>query len=211
MPRTTRRRNPRARAEKGIVTIPARKGIAVLVKKGQKVKVVNTHGYQIVDTWAFNSRDLSECMSMEHSRVAINKLVPKPGDSMVTNKRRPILKMIEDTTPGVHDTLVASCDRYRYKQLGAKGFHDSCTDNLWNAMRAIGRKPNETPCPFNLFQNTPFVPGKGIAFKRAVSKRGQYVLFRAEMDCIVCFSACPMDILPVNSGAPTEAHFQILN
>ena len=34
-------------------TIPARRGKAALVKQGQHVKVINTHGQQVVDTWAF--------------------------------------------------------------------------------------------------------------------------------------------------------------
>jgi hypothetical protein len=36
---------------------------------------------------------------------------------------------------------------------------------------------------------------------------------RAEMNCIVAFSACPQDMLPVNGLAmcPTEAHFEVLD
>ena len=119
-------------------TIPARKGLALRVRKGQRYKVVNTHGTQIVDHWAFNAADVKEFMSMEHCRVAIDKLTPVVGDAMVTNKRRPIITLVEDTSPGVHDTLVAACDIYRYQQLGAKEHHDNCTENLWDAMRAIG-------------------------------------------------------------------------
>jgi len=38
------------------------------------------------------------------------------------------------------------------------------------------------------------------------------VSLRAEIDCIVAFSACPQDMLPVNGLAmrPTEAHFEVL-
>ena len=49
-------------------TIPARRGKAVRIKKGQSVKVVNTHGNQVVDFWAFNAGDLREYMGMEHCR-----------------------------------------------------------------------------------------------------------------------------------------------
>jgi uncharacterized protein YcgI (DUF1989 family) len=30
------------------------------------------------------------------------------------------------------------------------------------------------------------------------------------MDAVVVFSACPQDMLPVNSGRPTEAHVELL-
>ena len=89
-----------------IVEIPARKGKAARMRKGQIVKIINTRGQQVVDTWAFSAEDLSELMSMEHSRVSI-------GGIFVTNKRRPILTVVEDTSGGIHDTLVAACDRYR--------------------------------------------------------------------------------------------------
>src|SRR5437763_6497005 len=97
--------------------IPARRGKAVRLRKGQTVKVINTKGQQVVDTWAFNAEDLGELMSMEHSRVSSGGIIPKTGSVFVTNKRRPILTMVEDTSGGIHDTLIAACDRYRYELL----------------------------------------------------------------------------------------------
>jgi len=44
----------------------------------------------------------------------------------------------------------------------------------------------------------------------AASKAGQYISLRAEMDLVVVFSACPQDILDINCGKPTDAHFEIL-
>ena len=38
--------------------IPARQGRAVRLAKGQRIKLINTHGSQVVDTWAFNAADL---------------------------------------------------------------------------------------------------------------------------------------------------------
>ena len=85
--------------------VPARQGRAVSLKAGQSIRIVNTHGHQVVDTWAFNAQDLNEFLSMEHMRAAIDRVRPKPGDKLVTNKRRPILTLVEDTSPGAHDTL----------------------------------------------------------------------------------------------------------
>ena len=47
-------------------TIPARQAKAVLVKKRQHVRVINTHGTQVVDCWAVNADNMTEFMSMEH-------------------------------------------------------------------------------------------------------------------------------------------------
>ena len=118
-----------------MVEIPARKGKAAHLRRGQIVKVINTAGQQVVDTWAFNTADLREFMSMEHSRVAIGHILPAVGDALVTNRRRPILTLVEDTSGGIHDTLFAACDRWRYELLGCEGHHDNCTDNLADRAR----------------------------------------------------------------------------
>ena len=196
-----------------VVEIPARKGKAVRVRKGQRVKVINTKGQQVVDTWAFNADDLREFMSMEHSRAAMGHILPKVGDALVTNKRRPILTLVEDTSGGIHDTLLAACDRYRYELLGAKGHHDNCTDNLAAGMQALGLTAPETPSPLNLFMNIPVLAGNKLDFVPPVSTPGSYVVLRAEMDCVVAFSACPQDMIPINGAnmTPTEAHFEVLD
>ncbi len=196
----------------GTVEIPARKGKATRLHRGQTIKVINTRGQQVVDTWAFNASDVKEFMSMEHTRVAIGGIIPKVGDALVTNKRRPILTLVEDTSGGIHDTLFAACDRYRYELLGCKEYHDNCTDNLVAGLREIGITPPETPAPLNLFMNIPVIDGIKTDVRAPVSTPGSYVSLRAEMDCIVAFSACPQDILPINGTAkrPTEAHFQVM-
>jgi uncharacterized protein YcgI (DUF1989 family) len=197
-------------AKRELIAIPARHGKAAFVKKGQRIKVINTHGTQVVDTWAFNANNLREFMSMEHLRVWVGHYRAKAGDSLITNVRRPILKWLEDTSPGVHDTMMAACDRYRYQLLGCKTYHRNCNDNMWEAMIEAGYHPSETPSPLNLWQNTPVEPDGTISQRPTASKRGDYVVFRAEMDAVVCFSACPQDILPINSNNPKSAHFQVI-
>ena len=57
-----------------LVTIPARGGKAAFLEAGQRIRVINTHGQQVVDTWAFNRADLEEFMSMEHSRTFLSRI-----------------------------------------------------------------------------------------------------------------------------------------
>ncbi|WP_395543624.1 DUF1989 domain-containing protein [Neotabrizicola sp. sgz301269] len=181
-----------------ILEIPARQGRAVRVSKGQHLRVINTHGSQVGDFWAFSEADPGEHLSMEHMRPDLRKLTPQPGDAMVTNRRRAILTLLEDTSPGVHDTLIASCDIHRYHKLGHQGYHDNCTDNLRMALSAIGILLPEIPCPLNLWMNTPPRESGDILWLPPVSRPGDQVTFRAEMDLIAVISACPMDLLPIN-------------
>jgi hypothetical protein len=152
-------------------------------------------------------------MSMEHSRVAIGRIIPAVGDALVSNRRRPILTLIEDTSGGIHDTLFAACDRWRYETLGCREHHDNCTDNLAAALAEIGLEPPETPAPLNLFMNIPVIEENRVEIRPPVSTPGSYVTLRVELDCILAFSACPQDIVPINGLAlrPTEAHFEVLD
>ncbi len=192
-------------------TIPARRGAAARVRRGQTVRVVNTHGDQVVDTWAFNAADMAEHLSMEHTRPGILKVIPRVGDALLTNRRRPILTVVDDTSGGVHDMLMAACDRWRYEGLGCTEYHDNCTDNLHAALQVLGCDVAETPSPLNLFMNIPVQADGTLSFDAPVSVRGGHVRLRAEMDLVIAFSACPQDILPINGvgHAPTEAHFGV--
>jgi len=191
--------------------IPARKGVAARVRQGEVITVINTHGTQVVDTWAFCADDVSEFMSMEHSRGAMLKVNPRNGDTLLSNRRRPMLTLVQDTSGGVHDTLIAACDRYRYELLGHVGHHDNCTDNLAAALAALGLTPPETPSPLNLFMNIPIATDGSVSFQAPVSTPGSHVSMRAERDLVVAFSACPQDLVPVNGEncVPTDAHYRI--
>jgi uncharacterized protein len=149
---------------------------------------------------------------MEHSRAGMKRLSPRVGDQMLTNKRRPILTLVEDTWGGPHDTLMAACDVYRYQGLGCEGHHDNCTENLAEALRQFGATATKTPCPLNLFMNVPWGAHGDLSFETPTTKPGDHVILRAEMDCIVVFSACPQDMIPINGAAciPKDAQFEIL-
>lgn len=165
---------------------------------------------------------------MSHSRGASLHLSPLVGDILVTNARAPLLKLVEDTTPGVHDTLIAACDAERYRQLGAPG-HANCADNFFNAIKPWGierKVPFQTPPdPLNLFMNIPVLArgagsqggghdknptaGGEIKFEAPLTEKGQFVVFEALDDAVVVMSACPQDLVNVNNGQPTEAHFEV--
>ena len=185
--------------------------MAARVGKGQRIKVINTHGAQVVDTWAFSAADATEWMSMEASRAWFMKLRAALGDTFLTNQRRPILSLVEDTSGGAHDTLMAACDAPRYRLLGVEGHHDNCRDNLHAGLAALGVKVPATPSPLNLFMNIPWSAEGALAWAEPVSTPGSYVVLRAEMDLVIAFSACPQDVLPINgrTGHTTEAHVSI--
>ena len=198
-----------------LVRIPPGHGKAARLETGDRVRLVNTHGTQVVDGWAFNAYDLREFMSMEASRAWNRRINMAVGDVFVTNQRRAILTFLEDTSPGVHDTLMSACDRYRYQVLGCEGYHRNCQDNLVEGLMELGVTPPFTVSgSWNVFMNIPVGEDRNsLEFCPTVSRPGDYVSLRAEMDCFVVFSSCPQDVLPINGEGgqpPREAHFEVL-
>jgi len=191
--------------------VPARHGRAVKVLAGETIRIINTYGTQVCDMWVFKLDDLSEYFSIEHTRGEISRLNPEQGDALQTTRRRPILEFSTDTSPGIHDTLIAACNQERYKKLGVDGYHDNCTDNLRQALLAIGLRTREIPQPLNLWMNIPVAGNKTVSFEPTVSKAGDYVEFKAAMDCVVVMSACPQDLVAVNSMKPMDVHFIVQN
>lgn len=195
----------------GMQTIPARRGRAVRLGAGQAIEIVNTHGHQVVDTWVFNADDMREYSSNEHMRPTLGTIFPGKGDALVSNRRRAIMQIEEDTSPGRHDTVIAACDNYRYGLLGCTEYHDNCTDNLHAALAQIGLKSDETPSPLNLWMNIPIADDGRITWGEPLSRPGDRVVLRALLDCVVVMSACPQDILPINGMNPVEAHYRVLD
>ena len=60
--------------------------------------------------------------------------------------------------------------------------------------------------------NIPWDNKGALTLEAPVSKPGDYVVFRAEMNAVIAFSACPQDILPINGELrePVEAHFEVV-
>lgn len=57
----------------------AREGIAVPLRAGEALRITNLEGGQVVDTWVLAQSDPGEYVSMEHTRVALGRLIPVPA------------------------------------------------------------------------------------------------------------------------------------
>ena len=204
--------SPDGRPEAGITyRVPPRCGVAVRVVAGRSIRVMNTHGSQVCDFWALCDGAPHEFLSMAHCHTETGGIMPAVGDVMVSNRRRPMLTITSDDSPGVHDTVIASCDWPRYQVLGCSEYHDNCADNFRMALMAIGEAAVHVPDPFNLWMNIPVSPQGRISWEAPVSSAGHSIVMRAETDIIAVMSACPQDLTPVNGDglAPTELHFRI--
>jgi uncharacterized protein len=191
-------------------TIAAMTGWAGPLKAGQFVRITDPRGRQCADFWAFNANDLEEHLSAMHTRVWVNKLCPKLGESFHTNHRRPILQLITDTC-GIHDLLTAACDEHRYRLYGVQDDHPSCAGNLRKVMAPYFKTERfYVPQPFNIFANVAIGADGSVLNGPSPSKPGDHVIMKAWIDIIVAISACPQEFNPIAGWYPTEIQVDVL-
>ncbi|NIK58520.1 DUF1989 domain-containing protein [Kribbella shirazensis] len=189
--------------------VPARTGRAVRVERGSLVRVVDVEGQQVGDLFAYVAGPAGvtgEHLSASHTRTATSRLFPAIGQAFVTNRRRPILTLVEDTSPGRHDLLIAACDDARYAAFGVPD-HPSCARNLRTALAV---DVDVVPQPVNVFMQVPVTANDTLDWLPATTKPGDSITFRAELDCVVVVSACPQDLTVINGNGPTDLAIEVL-
>jgi uncharacterized protein YcgI (DUF1989 family) len=120
-----------------------------------------------------------------------------------------MLTLVADTSPGAHDMLWMSCNRQLYRLMGAGDDHANCQDNFLAAASDAGWRPGETPDPVNFFQNTRVREDGRLVTERALSRPGDYVALRAEMDLIIVATACAFDLAPINGDRCTGLRLEV--
>ncbi|MGW7276145.1 DUF1989 domain-containing protein [Streptomyces sp. NPDC054864] len=193
------------------IDIPAGEGRAVFVDMGQRVRITDVEGQQVGDVFVFTRDDVREHHSASHTRAYVDRLFPAVGQQFVTSLRRPILRLVEDTSPGRHDMLIAACDASRYEALAAPSDHASCAQNMHDALAAVGLSTDVVPQPINIFMDIPVSEDGALSWETSTSRPGDSITFEAEIDCVVVVSACPQDLVDINAGAPTPLRLQIEN
>jgi uncharacterized protein len=183
--------------------VDAASGRAFAVASGQTITIAQLAGGQVADVFVFAAPRMDEYLSAHHTRVVCNRLFPRTGESFFSNRRRPIVTLVEDTSPGVHDMLIAACDPMRYELLGAPD-HASCQDNLERALSEQQLECPVVPQPVNLFMAVPVDADGNIDFAPSPARAGDHVVLRAERDVIVVVSSCPQDLTSINHGRPKD-------
>jgi uncharacterized protein YcgI (DUF1989 family) len=87
----------------------------------------------------------------------------------------------------------------------------NCGDNLTMSFKSYGIKREDFgfDCCFNIFMNLTFQADGSMRLKEPISKPGDYIDLRAEMDCLIAISNCPQDRNPCNGFNPTPLRIQV--
>lgn len=196
------------------VVVPGYAGRALRVAAGSTIRVVDVEGCQIGDLFALCADKPAEILSPAITRLVNFTPFPRIGQSFYSNRRRRLLTILEDTSPGVHDMTFAPCDGELYREYGAGDNHSNCRDNFFRAMQSLGVAVANHPDPINVFQNTPVNPGGSYTIGMALSRAGDYLALRVEADLILALTACSVDIpfdgVQANGGRSTPLRLDVL-
>ena len=196
--------------------IPAKSAKAFIVKKGQILRITDIEGKQVGDLVLFNEHDHTEKLSTGYTLMSIRVSEPRrhqvwlgcrgitTGHQLISTIWNPMMTILADTPVpgGVHDLLLRMCSSWNYEQSGA-GPRDGCLELLARVLGSFKIAKGNIPDAMNVFMNVYYDPQKGMFFiDEPVSRPGDYIELRAEMDCLAALSTCPDDVNSLCNGTP---------
>lgn len=197
--------------------IEARSAKVFNVQRGERFRIVCVQGPQVADLNVYNSDNLDEYFSAGATR-RLQGIRLREGGALVSNpgRERPMLTLVADTVPHrlgrrgarAHCLVFPRCTRAIYEHWCGDSAHPNCQDQLASAVAEYGLSPDRTHDTLNVFQKVGVEEDGSLFLEECDARLGDYVEFRAEMDCLVNVSACPADAaggaIPaaVNGGEP---------
>ena len=176
--------------------INACKGRAMDASRGQLITVTDLEGGQVVDFFAESAQNPDEFVSPGVTIDCNESLRLNVGDTIYSNLYRPMFTVISDDV-GEHDLLHPCCrpEMYAFFYHNGEG-HANCLDNI---NRNLGRK-HPIIHPVNLFMHTVIESNGKIAVKPPISRAGDQIVLRAEMDVRLGIAACSVSESDCNSS-----------
>lgn len=171
--------------------IPERSGTAFPLPRGATLTVIDPRGEQVADLLAFNAADIDEVISSGRTLDYAETIRLTTGHKLYSNRSRVMLEILDDSV-GVHDFLLTPCSidtfLHFYPTLPV---HRGCFGNLAEALAPYGVTPDRIPIAFNCFMNVPIDSETGkLKVLPPISKAGDSITFRAEMDLVIGLTAC---------------------
>ncbi len=192
--------------------VQAGEGWTGVVRAGQTLRIVDSHGNQAVDTLLYDAHDHAERYSAQDTIRAQQGIYLTTGSRLLTGSGRELATIVADTC-GRHDTLGGACSQesnaVRYGEH-TRHMH-ACRQTFLSAALAYGHglEKRDLTHNINFFMNVPVTPEGGLRFEDGVSAPGKYVELLAHVDTLVLISNCPQLNNPCNAYDPTPVRLLV--
>jgi urea carboxylase-associated protein 1 len=175
---------------------------ARVLRRGQTLRIVDLEGKQAVDFLCYNAADPAERYCAADTMKYAGTIFITRGHGIYSDMGRRLLTVVEDTC-GRHDTVGGCCsaesNEVRYGVAGTP----NCRQNFLRALQPFGLGKKDIVANLNWFMNVPVDPDGRMGIVEGLSKPGDYVDLRAEMDVLAAISNCPQTRNPCNGFRPT--------
>jgi uncharacterized protein len=189
-------------------TLAPRGHIAREIAKGEVLRVLDLEGRQVGDLVAFSRADMGEKFWISNTVRLNGTVFVTTGHVLYSELSRPMFTIVADTC-GRHDLLAGSCNAEIDKVRYGVDAHYGCVENFLAALAPYGIQRRDIPMSLNLFMNCPVEASGAWTIATPVSKPGDYIDLRADMDCVFALSNCPQDLNPCNDGRLKPLHVVI--
>ena len=175
--------------------INPRSGTSFILKKGQRVKIVDIEGEQVSDFLCYNLNDKKEYLSSGRTIDYAETIFLTTGHPFYSNRSNVMFNIIEDTV-GRHDFLLTPCSADTFRIIyGHENPHRGCFGNLCAALEPYGIGPDDIPITFNVFMHVTVNGDTGkVDVLPPKSRAGDYIIIEAAMDLIVGLTACSAEM-----------------
>lgn len=155
----------------------------------------------------FNLEDKKEKLSSGKTLDFEESILITEGNFLWSNRSHKMMEIIEDTN-GRNDFLLAPCSPETFQIMyNNHEEHPSCLNNLKVNLSEFDIELDDIPTAFNIFMNVQFDEKGKISVLPPTSIAGDYVKFKAEMDLIVCLTACSAE--DSNGGTFKPIHYVV--
>lgn len=187
-----------------LIHLAPQTGTAFALRSGQILRIIDPQGEQVSDLVAFADPDTREWLSSGRSFDYNDTIYLSTGNVLFSNRSRPMLTILEDRV-GKHDFLYTPCSLETFSRIyHHEGHHPSCYQNLSTNLEHFGVEADSIPTTFNVFMNVDVLPGGKLRIGPPLSRPGDYIDFRAEMDLVLGVTACSAEMSNNYSFKPID-------
>ena len=184
------------------VVIPPGGDWAATIPCGNILRLVDLHGQQAIDFLCYNAADPSERYNAADTMKIGGSLYISKGTRLYSDMGNVLFTVVDDSC-GFHDTIGGCCSRESNRVRYGVAEGPNCRDNLLRALGRHGLGKKDIVANINFFMRVPIAADGGLAIADGVSKPGDYIDLRAEMDVLAVLSNCPQIHNPANAFNPT--------
>ena len=175
---------------------------ARVLTPGQVLSIVDLEGKQAVDFLCYNARNPEERYNAADTMKYAKTIFVTTGHGIYSDLGRRLFTIVDDTC-GRHDTIGGCCSAESNEiRYGVKDT-PSCRANFLRALAPFGLGKKDIVANLNFFMNVPVAPDGTMGIVEGLSKPGDHVDLRAEMDVLAVISNCPQTRNPCNGFSPT--------